>query len=84
MKRFVKSADTKTPVVNSKLEIDRILKRYGASTIGTSENMGERTVVVDCRVAPAEQCFPMIPSGAAALDMIEYTDTLEVKEVRAS
>jgi acetolactate synthase-1/2/3 large subunit len=38
-----------------------------------------RTVVVDCRVDPAEQCFPMIPSGAAALDMIEYTDTLEAK-----
>ena len=34
-----------------------------------------RTVVVDCRVDPAEQCFPMIPTGAAALDMIEYTDT---------
>jgi acetolactate synthase I/II/III large subunit len=43
-----------------------------------------RTVVVDCRVDPAEQCFPMIPSGAAALDMIEYVDTLEVKEVKAS
>ncbi len=43
-----------------------------------------RTVVIDCRVDPAEQCFPMIPSGAAALDMIEYVDTLEVKEVKAS
>ncbi|HEX5584330.1 biosynthetic-type acetolactate synthase large subunit [Gaiella sp.] len=38
-----------------------------------------RTVVVDCRVDPAEQCFPMVPSGAAAIDMIEYGDTLEVK-----
>jgi len=44
----------------------------------------ERTVVIDCRVAPAEQCYPMIPSGAAALDMIEYVDTLEVKEAKAS
>jgi len=43
-----------------------------------------RTVVVDCRVDPAEQCFPMIPSGAAALDMIEYVDTLDVKEAKAS
>jgi acetolactate synthase I/II/III large subunit len=34
----------------------------------------ERTVVVDCRVDPSEQCFPMIPAGAAALDMIEYDD----------
>ena len=33
-----------------------------------------RTVVVDCRVDPAEQCFPMIPAGAAALDMIEYAE----------
>jgi acetolactate synthase-1/2/3 large subunit len=38
-----------------------------------------RMVVVDCRVDPAEQCFPMIPTGAAAIDMIEYGDTLEVK-----
>ena len=43
-----------------------------------------KPVVVDCRVDPAEQCFPMIPSGAAALDMIEYVDTLEVKEAKAS
>jgi acetolactate synthase-1/2/3 large subunit len=33
-----------------------------------------RTAVVDARVDPAEQCFPMIPAGAAALDMIEYQD----------
>jgi acetolactate synthase-1/2/3 large subunit len=32
-----------------------------------------RTVVVDCRVDPAEQCFPMIPPGAAGLDVVEYT-----------
>ena len=36
-----------------------------------------RTVVVDCRVEPAEQCFPMIPAGAAALDMIEYPNTVK-------
>ena len=41
-----------------------------------------RTVVVDCRVDPAEHCFPMIPAGAAALDMIEYTDSVE--EAKAS
>ena len=27
-----------------------------------------RTAVVDVRVDPREQCFPMIPAGAAALD----------------
>jgi acetolactate synthase-1/2/3 large subunit len=36
-----------------------------------------RTVVVDCRVDPAEHCFPMIPAGAAALDMIEYGGRIE-------
>jgi acetolactate synthase-1/2/3 large subunit len=34
-----------------------------------------RTAVVDFRVDPQEQCYPMIPAGAAALDMIEYEDT---------
>ncbi len=36
-----------------------------------------RTVVVDCRVDPSEHCFPMIPSGAAAIDMVEYEDAVE-------
>jgi acetolactate synthase-1/2/3 large subunit len=33
-----------------------------------------RTAVVDARVDPAEHCFPMIPAGAAALDLVEYQD----------
>jgi acetolactate synthase-1/2/3 large subunit len=43
-----------------------------------------RTVVIDCRVDPAEQIFPMIPAGAAALDMLEYSDTDDGVEARAS
>jgi acetolactate synthase-1/2/3 large subunit len=31
-----------------------------------------RTAVVDCRVDPREHCFPMIPAGAAAMDMVEF------------
>jgi acetolactate synthase-1/2/3 large subunit len=31
-----------------------------------------RTAVVDCRVDPAEHVFPMIPAGAAALDLVEF------------
>jgi acetolactate synthase-1/2/3 large subunit len=31
-----------------------------------------RTAVVDARVDPGEHCFPMIPSGAAAVDVVEY------------
>jgi acetolactate synthase-1/2/3 large subunit len=34
-----------------------------------------RPVVIDVRVDPAEQCFPMIPTGAAAIDMIEFTES---------
>jgi len=34
-----------------------------------------RTAVVDARVDAAEHCFPMIPAGAAALDLVEYVDT---------
>jgi len=31
-----------------------------------------RTAVVDARVDAREHCFPMIPAGAAALDLVEY------------
>ncbi len=37
-----------------------------------------RTAVVDCRVDPSEQCFPMIPAGAAALELIEFSEDAEV------
>src|SRR5205823_13819821 len=33
-----------------------------------------RTAVVDARVDPREHCFPMIPTGAAALDVVEFED----------
>jgi acetolactate synthase-1/2/3 large subunit len=33
-----------------------------------------RTAVIDFRVDPREQCYPMIPAGAAALDLIEYDE----------
>ena len=36
-----------------------------------------RTVVIDCRVAPAEQGCPMLPAGAAAIDMVEYEESVE-------
>ena len=31
-----------------------------------------RTAVIDARVDPREHCFPMIPAGAAAVDVVEY------------
>jgi acetolactate synthase-1/2/3 large subunit len=42
-----------------------------------------RTAVVDARVDPLEQCFPMIPAGAAALDMVEYGDPEAAEAVSA-
>ena len=42
-----------------------------------------RTTVVDCRVDPAEQVFPMIPAGAAALDMLEHPGADTTVEARA-
>jgi acetolactate synthase I/II/III large subunit len=33
-----------------------------------------RTAVVDARVDQSELCFPMIPAGAAALDLVEYEE----------
>jgi acetolactate synthase I/II/III large subunit len=60
-------------VVESEAELEPAL--HEALALG-------RTVVVDCRVDPTEQCFPMIPAGAAALDMLEYEETVE--EARAS
>jgi acetolactate synthase-1/2/3 large subunit len=38
-----------------------------------------RTAVVDARVDPREHCFPMIPAGAAALDLVEYEEPEKVE-----
>lgn len=43
---FVKSADTSTPAVNSRAEIDKMLRRYGASAIAMSEDVTARQIVV--------------------------------------
>ncbi len=63
-----------------------LARAYGALgfTAETPEELEEalaeavasgRTCVVDARVDPREHCFPMIPAGAAALDVVEYQDT---------
>jgi len=33
-----------------------------------------RTAVVDARCDPEEKCYPMVPAGAAAVDVIELPD----------
>ncbi len=42
-----------------------------------------RTAVVDCRVDAHEHCFPIIPAGAAALDLVEYPGEQESESVSA-
>ncbi|MFN8222897.1 MAG: biosynthetic-type acetolactate synthase large subunit [Gaiellales bacterium] len=36
-----------------------------------------RPVVVDVRCDPSEHCYPMIPSGAAAVEMLEYNEGVQ-------
>ncbi len=66
----------------------RLAEAYGAVgfTVDTEAELGPalsealscgRTAVVDVRVDQAEQCFPMIPAGAAALDMVEFQEEVE-------
>jgi acetolactate synthase-1/2/3 large subunit len=39
-----------------------------------------RTAVVDARVDPDENCYPMVPAGAASVDIIEMPDEDEAAE----
>jgi acetolactate synthase-1/2/3 large subunit len=38
-----------------------------------------RSAVVDVRCDPEEKCFPMVPAGAAAVDVIEHPDSEAVE-----
>jgi acetolactate synthase-1/2/3 large subunit len=60
--------------LSSEDELDSVLEE--------AMNCG-RTAVVDARCDPEEKCFPMIPAGAAATDVIEYTDLEEQESVEA-
>jgi len=43
------------------------------STLRAAFDAG-RTAVVDARVDPDENCYPMVPAGAASVDVIEMPD----------
>jgi acetolactate synthase-1/2/3 large subunit len=45
------------------------------STLQAAFDCG-RTAVVDARVDPDENCYPMVPAGAASVDIIEMPDEL--------
>jgi acetolactate synthase I/II/III large subunit len=74
-----------THLTHSVPDYAMLAEAYGAAgfTVETEDDLEStleealtcgRTAVVDARCDPAEKCFPMIPAGAAAVDMIEYTD----------
>lgn len=46
VKPFVKSADTSTSVANSRGQLDKMLRRYGASAISMAEDLEARRIVV--------------------------------------
>jgi acetolactate synthase I/II/III large subunit len=63
----------------------RLAEAYGALgfTVESEEELegtleealaSGRTAVVDARVCEQEQCFPIIPAGAAALELLEYEE----------
>jgi len=63
----------------------RLAEAYGAAgfTVESEDELEDtleealscgRTAVVDARVDAREHCFPMIPAGAAAIDLVEYQD----------
>lgn len=45
-KQFIKSSDTSTSVANSKAEVERVLKRYGADGFSVAQDYGRGTVLV--------------------------------------
>jgi acetolactate synthase-1/2/3 large subunit len=59
-----------------------LAEAYGAAgfTVETEDQLEDalsgafnagRTAVIDVRCDPTEKCFPMVPAGAAAVDVIE-------------
>ncbi len=73
----------------------RLAEAYGAAgfTVDRPEELEAvleealtcgRTAVVDARVDAREHCFPMIPAGAAALDLVEFPDEVEEEAVAAA
>ncbi len=43
---FVKSADTSTSALNSKSQLDKLLRRYGASALAMYEDIAARQIIV--------------------------------------
>lgn len=72
-------------------EYAQLAEAYGAAgfTISADEELEPvleealslgRTAVVDVHCDPKERCYPMIPAGSAALDLVEFAEEEETVE----
>jgi acetolactate synthase I/II/III large subunit len=83
---FFEERFSQVNLTHSLPDYEALARAYGALGF-TAENEEEleealttaiasgRTCVVDARVDPREHCFPMIPAGAAAVDVVEFEET---------
>jgi acetolactate synthase I/II/III large subunit len=66
-------------------EYAQLAEAYGCAgfTVDNDDDLEEtlaaalsagRTAVVDARCDPEEKCYPMVPAGAAAVDVLELPD----------
>jgi hypothetical protein len=77
-KRFVKSASTSTPVSASQRELERILRRYGATDMALGSNWEQRVVRVSFRVPDSPGSKVIVPirlevSIAAVAEALGFT-----------
>jgi acetolactate synthase-1/2/3 large subunit len=88
---FYDSRFAETHLTHQVPEYAQLAEAYGAAgfTVSSEDELDGvleealacgRTAVVDARCDPEEKCFPMIPTGAAATDCIEWTDTLDLED----
>ena len=88
---FYDSRFSETHLTHQVPDYAQLAEAYGCAgfTLSTEDELESmldealncgRTAVVDARCDPEEKCFPMIPAGAAATDVIEFTDLEESVE----
>jgi acetolactate synthase I/II/III large subunit len=91
---FYESRFSETHLTHQVPDYAQLAEAYGCAgfTLSTEDELENvldealdcgRTAVVDARCDPEEKCFPMIPAGAAATDVIEFTDLEEQESVEA-
>jgi acetolactate synthase I/II/III large subunit len=87
---FYDNRFAQTHLTHSVPDYAQLAEAYGCAgfTVETEEQLDDaltaaftagRTAVVDVRCDPEEKCFPMVPAGAAAVDVIEAPEDETVR-----